>query len=111
MFYCVVTASHDTADLEATRSSLIVYSRSVELSQYKNLLLHLFSIPTYPIRLARLLYELKPRCDRDRILTASTLAMELLIPLCMKLRLAFNKARHPAFAYGWRRWILAAASE
>jgi hypothetical protein len=46
MFYRVVTASHDTADLEATRTSLIVYNRSVELSQYNNLLLHLFSIPT-----------------------------------------------------------------
>jgi hypothetical protein len=46
MFYRVVTASRDTADLEATRTSLIVYNRSVELSQYNNLLLHLFSIPT-----------------------------------------------------------------
>jgi hypothetical protein len=52
MFYRVVTASRDTADLEATRTSLIVYNRSVELSQYNNLLLYLFSIPTTLLRKA-----------------------------------------------------------
>jgi hypothetical protein len=32
MFYNVVTGSRDTADLKPTRTSLIVYNRSVELS-------------------------------------------------------------------------------
>jgi hypothetical protein len=63
------------------------------------------------MRLARLLNELKPRCDRDRILTVSALAVELPIPLSLELRLAVDEARHPLLANRlWRR-ILAARGE
>jgi hypothetical protein len=37
--------------------------------------------------------------------------MELPVPLCLKLRLAVDKARHPVLVHSWRRWILATASE
>jgi len=65
----------------------------------------------YTVRLARLLNELKPRCDSDRILTASALAVELPIPLGTKLRLAVDKARHPLLANRLWRWILASRGE
>ena len=52
----------------------------------------------YAVRLARLRYKLKTRCDCDMILTTSALAVEFPVPLCLKLRLVVNPARHPVLA-------------
>lgn len=62
----------------------------------------------YAIRLTRLLYELKPRADRDWVLIFRALRVELTVPLYLELWLGVNKARYPVLTNRLRGRILAA---